>query len=134
MPRNDMVWADIPVIDLERASKFYAHVIGKSVTEVPGMEGIALIGMPVGQSDAPPPPSEPIVSVDLYKGGTPSMDGVTIYFGTYGDMDGMLARVREAGGEVLQEKQDMGEMVGWIAFFKDTEGNRIGLQEPSRSM
>lgn len=135
MADNDMVWADIPVVDLERASKFYAHVLGKPVAEVPGMDGVALVGMPVGQGDAPPPSGgEVIVSVDLYKGGTPSMDGPTIYFSSYGDIDGMIERVREAGGEILQEKQNMGEMVGWIAFFKDTEGNRIGIQQPSGGM
>ena len=71
------------------------------------------------------------MSADLYVGGTPSKDGCTVYLNTNGDLDGMLARVVEAGGTVLQEKQDMGEMVGWIAFFEDSEGNRIGLQQPS---
>ena len=31
---------------------------------------------------------------------------------------------------MLQEKKFMGDMVGWIAFIEDTEGNRIGLQQP----
>jgi predicted enzyme related to lactoylglutathione lyase len=43
----------------------------------------------------------------------------------------MLARVKEAGGTVSQDKQDMGAMVGWIAFIMDSEGNRIGLQQQS---
>jgi len=36
--------------------------------------------------------------------------------------------VVEAGGEVLQAKQYMGEMVGWTAYFRDTEGNRLGFE------
>jgi predicted enzyme related to lactoylglutathione lyase len=24
----------------------------------------------------------------------------------------------------------MGDMVGWIAFFEDSEGNRVGIQQP----
>jgi two-component system sensor histidine kinase KdpD len=44
------------------------------------------------------------------------------------DIDAALARVVEAGGEVLQEKQYMGEMVGWVAWFRDTEGNRLGFE------
>ena len=71
------------------------------------------------------------VSADLYQGGTPSADGPTIYLGAGGDIDGMVARVVEAGGTVLQEKQNMGPMVGWIAFVLDTEGNRIGIQQPA---
>jgi predicted enzyme related to lactoylglutathione lyase len=44
-------------------------------------------------------------------------------------MDGMLARVVEAGGEIERAKAFMGPMVGWIATFIDSEGNRIGLQQ-----
>jgi predicted enzyme related to lactoylglutathione lyase len=45
-----------------------------------------------------------------------------------------MARIREAGGEVLQEPQDMGPMIGTLAFFKDTEGNRIGVHQPPAGM
>lgn len=122
---NVVVWADIPVVDLARASKFYEHVTGQSVLTMPETgDSVAVIGDPVSNTS--------LVSADLYVGGTPLAEGgTTIYLTTGGDIDGMLARVREAGGEVLQEKQSMGAMVGWIAFIRDTEGNRIGLQQPS---
>jgi predicted enzyme related to lactoylglutathione lyase len=120
-----LVWADIPVVDLGRASNFYAHVTGQPVLVMPETgDSVAVIGDP--NADEPP-----MFSADLYVGGTPLGEGgVTLYFGTDGDIDGMLARVLEAGGEVTREKQFMGPMVGWIAYFKDTEGNRIGLQQP----
>lgn len=125
---NDIiVWADIPVTDLERASKFYAHVTGMAVQAMPGGMDVAVISPPAGQGSG-----EMVVSADLYVGGKPSHDGPTVYLGTGGDIDGMAARVVEAGGKMLQEKQNMGEMVGWIAFFEDTEGNRIGMQQPAK--
>ena len=71
------------------------------------------------------------MSLDLYVGGTPTHDGPTVYLGSVGDIDGMLARVVEAGGTVLQDKLLMGDMVGWVAFVEDTEGNRIGIQQPA---
>jgi hypothetical protein len=74
------------------------------------------------------------VAFDLYVGGTARADGATVYLSSQGDFAGILARVREAGGEVLQEPQDMGQMVGTVAFIKDTEGNRIGIHEPPASM
>jgi len=125
---NVLVWADIPVVDLARASAFYAHVTGEPVLTMPDTgDTVAVIGNP---NSADPP----MFSADLYVGGTPlASGGVTIYFNTNGDLDGMLARVVEVGGEIVQEKQFMGPMVGWIAFFKDTEGNRIGLQEPGEA-
>jgi predicted enzyme related to lactoylglutathione lyase len=117
---DTVVWADIPAADLQRATRFYGHVTGLPVTPMPGAENeVAVIGVPGSE-----------VSADLYVGGTPSRDGATVYFGTNGDIDGVLARVTEAGGEILQEKRFMGDMVGWIAFALDTEGNRIGFQQP----
>jgi predicted enzyme related to lactoylglutathione lyase len=130
MPNNHVVWADIPVADLERASKFYAHVLNMPVGPVPGMEGIALFGMmPTADQPTPPISNEPIVSADLYLGGNPGGDGVTIYLSSFGDINGMIVRVREAGGEVLTEPEFRGPMVGWVAFFRDSEGNRIGIQQ-----
>jgi len=119
---NVIVWASIPVTDLQRAMKFYAHVTGLQVNAFPGMEDqVAAIG---GGED------ERIVSADLSVGGTPGVDGPVPYLGANGDIKGMAARVVEAGGTVTQEPQFMGEMVGWIAFFIDSEGNRIGIQQP----
>jgi predicted enzyme related to lactoylglutathione lyase len=118
---NVIIWADIPVKDLERARKFYAHVTGEPVLSFPGMDDVAVIGDPTSGGV--------LISADLYVGGTPTTDGATVYLNPNGDIDAAVARVREAGGEILQEKQFMGEMVGWIAFFKDTEGNRLGFQK-----
>jgi predicted enzyme related to lactoylglutathione lyase len=122
---NVIVWADIPVIDLQRASKFYSHVTGQEVMTFPGMDEVAVLSAP-GQGN------EMAVSADLYVGGKPSHEGPTVYLGSGGDIDGMLLRVVEAGGKILDEKADMGEMIGWLAFFEDTEGNRIGIQQPTK--
>ncbi len=123
---NVLVWADIPVLDLHRASKFYAHITGGPVVPMEGAEGIALI---MGTEPGGPDGDIMTVSADLYLGGTPSADGSTVYFNANGDIDGFLARVGEAGGTVTDEKQFMGEMAGWMAFFLDTEGNRVGVQQ-----
>lgn len=120
---DTIVWADIPVKDIKRASAFYAAVTGSAVMPMPGAPTeIALLMSPDGEGG---------VSADLYVGGTPSKDGPTVYLNTWGDIDGMLSRVNDAGGRVLQEKQFMGDMVGWTAYIEDTEGNRIGLQQPA---
>jgi uncharacterized protein len=61
----------------------------------------------------------------------PSFDGCTVYLDAEEDPEAMLARAAAAGGEVLMPVTDMGEMVGSIGFFKDTEGNRIGVHKSS---
>ena len=121
---NVVVWADIPVIDLERARKFYAHLLDTPVEDMPGLPGVAILKSPGA--------TEPMdVSADLAVGPImPSTShGTTIYLSSQGDIDGMLARAMEAEGSVLSEKQLMAD-IGWIAFIKDSEGNRIGIHQP----
>jgi predicted enzyme related to lactoylglutathione lyase len=118
-----IVWADIPVVDMQRAMEFYGHVTGRRVVMTEGTnDTVAVIVGPEG---------ERVVSADLYVGGTPSHDGARVFLGTNGDIDAMLARVPEGGGKVLKPKEFMGDMVGWVAWVEDSEGNLIGLQQPA---
>jgi predicted enzyme related to lactoylglutathione lyase len=124
---NTIVWADIPVTDLDRAMKFYSAVLQHEFVKVPGMDGVALLAPDPGAPMEEPGP----VSIDLavvrdYK---PSPDGCTIYLNSHDDPEGMLRRAAEAGGQVLTPVMDMGDMVGSIGFFLDTEGNRIGVHK-----
>ena len=128
---NMIVWADIPVTDLKRAMKFYGAVLKHEFIEAEGMPGIAL---PAPEQPGPPdvPPAQMPVAFDLavVADNKPSTDGCTIYLNSADDPEGMLQRAAEAGGEVLMPVKDMGPMVGSIGFFKDSEGNRIGVHKP----
>ena len=42
----------------------------------------------------------------------------------------MIERAVAAGGKLLMPVTDMGQMVGSIGFFLDSEGNRIGVHKP----
>ena len=130
---NLIVWADIPVTDLERAMKFYGAVLQRPFVTMPGMDGIALPGpdQPPGENNGGSPPGPMPVAFDLVKTERqkPSTDGCTVYLDAAGDPEGMMQRAVEAGGEVINPVQDMGEMVGWIGHFKDSEGNMIGVHK-----
>ncbi len=130
---NTVVWADIPVADLDRAMKFYGAVLQNEFQKAEGMDGIAMPAPPPGfdpsQMQGPPPVSIDLAQTDNVK---PSTDGCTIYLNSNGDPEGMLERAKAAGGEILMPVQDMGEMVGFIGMFKDTEGNRIGVHKPPK--
>ena len=121
---NTFVWADIPVADMDRARKFYAAVLQ---TEVPLMDGangdVALLPMEPGDM------SGDLVKSDMR---TPGAPGVTIYLNSNGDPEGMIERAVAAGGQVGMPVTDMGEMVGFIGFFIDSEGNRIGVHKPPK--
>lgn len=130
---NLIVWADIPATDLDRAIAFYSAVLERPFLKMPGMDSVAIPGPDEppeegggGPTDGPMTVAFDLVQTEQLK---PSMDGCTVYLNAEEDPEGMLRRVTEAGGEVLQPLQDMGEMVGWIGFFRDTEGNRIGVHK-----
>lgn len=121
---NTIIWADIPVKDMARASAFYSALLQITMEGMPGMEDSVAVPAGGGEGD---------ISFDLAKneGFEPGSNGPRIYLDPKGDLDGMLARAVAAGGSVVQPPMDMGPVVGVIAFFTDTEGNTIGLRGPS---
>ncbi len=128
---NVIVWADIPVVDLDRACRFYSAVLQIEVKPVEGMDGIALPGGG-GDGGAPDTQGPMPVAFDLARGENqqPSTQGCTVYLNSHNDPEGMIQRAVDAGGELLMPVTDMGPMVGSIGFFRDSEGNRIGVHKP----
>lgn len=127
---NTVVWADIPVTDLDRAMNFYGAVLQRKFAKVEGMDGIALEAPPENAPNMQEGPFPVSFDLALSEQVKPSAEGCTIYLNSHGDPEGMLQRALAAGGELLMPVTDMGQMVGSIGFFKDTEGNRIGVHKP----
>lgn len=112
-------WFEIPVSDMDRASKFYSTVLGVELAPGPGMPGYVMTMFPAAQGEI----GGALLQGEGY---SPSMDGAVIYLHCGDDLSGPLSRVEAAGGKVLQPKTDIGEN-GFFAYFRDTEGNRVGL-------
>jgi predicted enzyme related to lactoylglutathione lyase len=115
---NQIVWVDIPVIDLDRAVRFYSAVLDSEVKkqEYPGM----VIGLLPG--------SDPDVSGCLFKkeDERPSATGLLIYLNAQGRLDEAIAAVEPNGGKVVQPKHQIGPY-GFRAVILDSEGNRVAL-------
>ena len=56
----------------------------------------------------------------------PSDHGILVYLNCDGRLDEAIAAVAPGGGEVLQEKHQIGPH-GWRAVIRDSEGNRVAL-------
>ena len=126
---NMVVWVDIPVTDLDRAMKFYSAVLQHPFTTVEGMDGIGLPAPETGPQDGQqqfPVAFDLMVVTDR----KPSAEGCTVYLNSYDDPEGMLQRAVAAGGRIDMPATDMGQMVGTIGAFIDSEGNRIGVRKP----
>jgi uncharacterized protein len=122
---NTIVWADIPVTDMDRARAFYAAVLQADVPLMDGAGGdVALL-----------PGEDGAVSGDLVRSenNQPGPTGCTVYLDSGGDPEGMIERAVAAGGKLVMPVSDMGPVVGFIGFFLDSEGNRLGVHKPPQS-
>jgi predicted enzyme related to lactoylglutathione lyase len=120
--KNAISWFDLPAKDIERAVKFYNHILQVNMVPTQGMDGMSAffpydaplaVGGAINMSNS-----------DFY---TPSETaGPLIYLDAGEDLTPVLGRVEPAGGKVVVPKTSIGEH-GAIAVFIDSEGNRVGL-------
>ena len=115
--KNMVVWFDIPVKNLKRAVEFYRTVLD---VELQTME------QPVPMAMFPFGPGVASGALVESREISPSKQGTAVYLNGGKDLSGPLGRVEAAGGKILQKKTAIGEH-GFIAYFEDTEGNRVGL-------
>jgi len=114
-------WIEVPVRDMDRAKKFYEAVFNISIS-IHDLGGLLMGWFPNAQGK--PGASGSLVKHEMY---TPSESaGPLIYFSCK-DVATELSRVEKAGGEILQQKTEIGGGHGFMALMKDTEGNRIAL-------
>jgi predicted enzyme related to lactoylglutathione lyase len=120
--RGSVVHFEIPADDLERASGFYQEAFGWQLTPMPEMEYTAIATTPIGPDGVPTeagainggmfarnqPLTTPVVTVDV------------------DDVDAALAKVEQLGGKTVAGRQAVPGM-GYSAYFKDPEGNILGL-------
>ena len=118
MPHT-LYWFEIPVTDFARAKAFYETVLGISIA--PMAMGPTLMGM---LSTDPEAVGGAIVQGE---GGVPSQNGTMVYLNGGDDLAPLLARVAQAGGQVVVPKTEIGNGFGFFAHFVDTEGNKVGL-------
>jgi predicted enzyme related to lactoylglutathione lyase len=57
----------------------------------------------------------------------PSAEGVLIYLNANPNIQTVIDRIDAAGGKVLMPKTQISPEIGYMAFFMDTEGNKVGL-------
>lgn len=119
--KNAINWFEIPVTDLERAQKFYETIFEMKMTVM----DLPQIKMRLFPLDDPAGIGGSLVyAPDFY---IPSETGTLLYLNGNPDLQKVLDNVEQAGGTILTPKRQIAPEIGFMAIFKDTEGNRVAL-------
>jgi predicted enzyme related to lactoylglutathione lyase len=123
-PKHNVAgWFNIPVMNMDRAVRFYESVFG-----------LKLERHNVGQMEMA---WFPWVENGTGAGGSlsqateffqPRDNGILVFLtASSGDLAFELSRIEEAGGKIIQPKTLITEEIGYMAICLDSEGNRIAM-------
>ena len=121
-PVNAAVWFEIPVTDLNKAKIFYSKVLMTEFTDQnEGPNPMAIFSYSGAYED-----KDNAVGGHLYPG-KPAVHGTgpTIHLPVPDSLEESLARVKDAGGEVISPIIDI--PAGRFAYCLDPDGNSVGL-------
>jgi predicted enzyme related to lactoylglutathione lyase len=114
---NRAVWFDIPVVDLDRAEKFYRAVLAIRVArESAGGHALGVLEHDGGNGGCLIPNPAAVSATG----------GILVYFNVDGRIRDAIRQVERYGGKVLEPLQGIPPH-GYRAVVNDSEGNRIAL-------
>ncbi|MDQ3734170.1 MAG: VOC family protein [Actinomycetota bacterium] len=119
---GSVVHFEIPADDVERAQAFYRAAFGWEVNAMPEMGYTILSTTKIDEEGRPLEPGA--INGGMMKRTDPVTAPVIVI--DVEDIDQALQQVEELGGSTLIGRQDVGGM-GYAAYFKDTEGNTMGM-------
>jgi uncharacterized protein len=122
---GSVVHFEVPFSDGERARNFYRQAFGWQLNEMPEMKYTIVSTGPTTETGMPAEPG--YIGGGLFEREPAFPQGPVITIDV-DSIDDALETIRSLGGEAVGEKTPVGEM-GFSAYFKDTEGNIMGLWE-----
>lgn len=119
---NPVVWFEIYVTDMDRATTFYEKVLQVTMEDMsdPTNSSIQMKCFPSDMENYGA--GGALIKMETVK---PSTDGSLVYFGCE-DCKVLENRAAENGADTIQPKMQIGEH-GFVSIVKDTEGNSIGF-------
>ena len=118
-----VVHFEVPFEDEQRASSFYAEAFGWQLQPIPEMSYVMVTTGPTTPMGGGP--QEP----GFVNGGmlarSAEVTGPVVVI-EVDDLDAALAQVEALGGRTVESKTPVGDM-GWSGYFRDPEGNLMGL-------
>lgn len=118
---------EIPADNVARAKTFYEKAFSWKINEFPGMDYFGV--QTVATNDKQQPTEIGGINGGLAKRAGPLTHPVFTI--EVANIDHALAAIEKNGGKTIQKKQAVGDM-GFTAYFKDSEGNVVGLYQNVR--
>jgi predicted enzyme related to lactoylglutathione lyase len=123
---NILTWFEIPVLDTERARKFYEFIFDIQMTTRAFPEtDEELTFFPYNPEVIQATSGRVTGVLSRSDKSKPSKEGTLVYINASPDIQAVLNKAGEAGGKVIVPRTQMN--AGFIAVILDSEGNRIGL-------
>ena len=119
---NSLNWFEIPALNIERAQKFYETIFDIKMEQMQEMMGMKMAGFPADMGNGKA--SGALVESQTHK---PSMEGCVIYLNANPEIQTVIDRIEKANGKVLLPKTQISPEIGYMAFFLDSEGNKMAL-------
>ncbi|MDA4129090.1 MAG: VOC family protein [Thaumarchaeota archaeon] len=124
---GSVVHFEIPADNVKRAQEFYNKAFGWQINQYPGMEYYMVGTTPSDQEGRPTSPG-------AINGGLGKREGplrAPVFTIRVDNIDKTLETVKRLGGKAEGKKSEIPNM-GWTAYFKDSEGNVVGLWQDSQ--
>lgn len=122
---NALNWFEIPVTDLARAKKFYETIldIDMPIQEMNEVEMAFFPFDPAMQN------GKVSGALTYHSDGNikPGADGPVIYLNANPAIQTVADKIETAGGKVIMPVTHINDQIGYMAFFIDTEGNRMAI-------
>ncbi|MCA4132926.1 VOC family protein [Arthrobacter sp. M4] len=124
-----IVHFEIPADDQERARGFYQQAFGWNINPIPEMDYSAVTTTPADEKTGAPLQPGAINGGMMARSGELTTPIITV---DVEDINAALGAIGELGGSTVQERGAVPGM-GYFAYFKDTEGNILGLWQTDPS-
>ena len=117
-----VVHFEIPADDEDRARQFYNSVFGWTFQVIPEMEYSLAITTPMNDLGEPAEPGS--INGGIFRRG--DMLQAPVVTIEVEDIDAALEQIAHQGGETVRGRMAVPGS-GWNAYFRDSEGNVVGL-------
>jgi predicted enzyme related to lactoylglutathione lyase len=119
---NALNWFEIPAKDISRAKTFYEKSFSVSMQDMGEMMGMKMTGFPAEMGNGRV--SGALVQSQMH---IPSETGAIIYLNANPSIQTVIDQIEAAGGKIVMPKTQVSPEIGFMAFFIDSEGNKVGL-------